>query len=80
MLTVKDRMTLDYETRWWKYAGGKEATIRDVFGESATRYYQRLNHLLDQPEALAYAPLTVTRLQRLRAARARRRSAASINA
>lgn len=65
-LTVRDTMTLDLEASWWKYAGAKEATIRELFNESATRYYARLNALLDRPEAMAYAPLTVKRLRRVR--------------
>jgi hypothetical protein len=42
---------------------------------SATRYYQVLNALIDQPAALAYDPLLIKRLRRLRAARQRARSA-----
>jgi hypothetical protein len=42
---------------------------------SATRYYQVLNALIDRPEALAFDPLLVRRLRRLRAARQRARSA-----
>jgi hypothetical protein len=42
---------------------------------SATRYYQVLNALIDQPEALAFDPMLVKRLQRMRAARQRARSA-----
>lgn len=74
MLTVKDTMTLDFEQRWWRYGGAKDAAVRDLFGESPTRYYQRLNHLIDQPQALAYAPMLVKRLRRLRSARQRERS------
>lgn len=73
MLTVKDMMRLDFEGEWWAYAGAKEAEVRFVFSESATRYYQVLNHLIGEPAALAYAPLTVRRLQRLREARGRAR-------
>jgi hypothetical protein len=75
MLTVKDTMTLDFEAQHWKYPGAKEAQIRELFTESATRYYQRLNALIDRPEALAHNPLLVKRLQRMRAARRRRRTA-----
>ena len=75
MLTVKDKMTLDFEARHWKYPGVKETQIRDLFTESATRYYQRLNHLIDQPAALDYDPMLVKRLQRMRTQRARRRTA-----
>lgn len=76
MLTVKDKMTLDFEARRWKYAGAKEATIRETFTESATRYYQRLNHLVDQADAEAYAPELVHRLHRLREKRLAARSTA----
>lgn len=62
-------MTLDLEARLWKHQGAKEAHIREVFGESATRYHQRLAGLLDDPAAVAYAPVTVHRLRRLRDAR-----------
>jgi hypothetical protein len=75
MLTDDDQTILDFEDRHWKYAGAKEAQIREQFGFSATRYYQVLNHLLDQPEALAYAPMTVRRLRRMRERRRRARSA-----
>jgi hypothetical protein len=42
---------------------------------SATRYYQVLNALIDQPAALAADPLLVRRLRRLRAQRQHQRSA-----
>lgn len=75
MLSVKDKMTLDFERQWWKYSGAKEAAIRDRFGESSTRYYQRLNALIDRPDAMAYDALVVRRLQRIRAQRQAARSA-----
>ena len=55
--------------------GAKEQAIREQFDMSATRYYQVLNALIDQPEALAFDPMLVKRLQRMRAARQRARSA-----
>ena len=64
-----------FERQWWKYAGAKEQAVRDQFDMSSTRYYQVLNALIDRPEALAYDPLLVRRLRRLRAARQRARSA-----
>lgn len=70
MLTDDDRAILDLETRWWRYAGAKEAAIRTL-GYTPTRYYQRLNHLIDTEPALSYAPATVNRLRRLRGARSR---------
>ena len=42
---------------------------------SATRYYQVLNALIDREDALAFDPLLVKRLRRLRAGRQRSRSA-----
>lgn len=74
-LTELDADVLDFERHWWKYGGAKESAIRDRFDCSSTRHYQRLNALIDRPEALAYDPLLVRRLQRLRDARARHRSA-----
>ncbi len=66
---------LAFERQWWKYAGAKEQAIRELFDMSATRYYQVLNALIDDPAALAHDPMLVKRLRRLRAARQRARSA-----
>ena len=71
-----DHAILAFEGEWWRYAGNKERVIRERFGLSPTRYYQRLNRLLDEPEALEQQPALVHRLLRLRQARERRRSAA----
>jgi hypothetical protein len=62
-------------SQWWKYAGAKEQAIRDLFEMSSTRYYQILNGLIDTPEALAFDPMLVKRLRRMRSARQRVRSA-----
>ena len=74
-LTDRDRRIMDFERQWWKYAGAKEQAIRELFEMSATRYYQILNALIDTPEALAYDPMLVKRLRRMRASRQRARSA-----
>lgn len=74
-LTETERALLDFERQWWKYPGAKETAVRDAFEMSSTRYYQVLNALIDRPAALAHDPLLVHRLRRLRAARARQRSA-----
>ncbi len=68
-LGARERAVLDFETRRWKHAGAKEEEIRSTFELSATRYYQILNALLDDPAALAYRPALVTRLRRIRDAR-----------
>ncbi|MEV4627792.1 DUF3263 domain-containing protein [Micromonospora sp. NPDC049523] len=72
-LTEREQEILVFERRWWKHAGAKEQAIRDSFDLSATRYYQLLNALLDNPAALAAEPVLVARLRRLRAARSRTR-------
>jgi hypothetical protein len=74
-LSDRDRAILEFERQWWKYAGAKEQAIRDLFDMSATRYYQVLNQLLDNPAALEADPMLVKRLRRMRAARQRARSA-----
>ncbi|MFY1674850.1 DUF3263 domain-containing protein [Plantactinospora sp. WMMB334] len=72
-LTEREREILAFERRWWKHAGAKEQAIRDAFDLSATRYYQILNGLLDNPAALEAEPTLVARLRRLRATRSRNR-------
>jgi hypothetical protein len=74
-LSARDVEILAFERQWWKFAGAKEQAVRDKFGMSATRYYQTLNALIDDPAALAQDPLLVKRLRRLREARQRSRSA-----
>jgi hypothetical protein len=74
-LARRDRDILAFERQWWKYAGAKEQAIRELFDMSATRYYQVLNSLLDNPTALESDPMLVKRLRRLRATRQRQRSA-----
>lgn len=66
-LTDTERDVLDFAGLTWKYAGAREQAIRDRFGWSVARYSQVLLGLLDRPAALAYAPMTVRRWQRLRA-------------
>lgn len=70
-LTSTDRAVLDLEGRFWKHTGTKEAAIRAELDMTPTRYYQHLVRLLDDPEALAYAPLVIYRLRRRRGSRAR---------
>ena len=74
-LSEREQEILGFERQGWKYAGAKEQAIRDLFDMSATRYYQVLNALIDRPEALAFDPMLVKRLRRLRASRQRARSA-----
>jgi hypothetical protein len=70
-----DRRILGFERQWWKYAGAKEQAIAAEFDLNATTYYQRLNALIDTAEAEAHDPVLVKRLRKLRASRARQRTA-----
>ena len=74
-LSDRDARILEFENRWWQFAGAKEQAIRELFDMSATRYYQVLNTLVDRPEALAADPMLVKRLRRLRASRQKARAA-----
>ncbi|HET7481741.1 MAG TPA: DUF3263 domain-containing protein [Actinomycetota bacterium] len=79
-LSEREIDILDFERSWWKHAGVKEQAIKDRFDMSATRYYQLLNELLERPEALAYDPILVKRLKRLRVYRQRQRVARLLGA
>jgi hypothetical protein len=72
-LSDRDRAILDFERSWWSEPGPKELAIRERFDLSPTRYYQVLNELLDSADAIAYDPLVVRRLRRLRDRRRRAR-------
>lgn len=73
-LSDQEQQVLRFERQWWRYAGAKEQAIRDQFGLNATRYYQILNGLLDDPAAMQFDPLLIKRLRRLRESRQRART------
>lgn len=68
-LSERDEAVLAFERKWYAKRGSKEASIRETFGLSPTRYFQVLNALLDDPEAMMRDPQVVSRLRRLRATR-----------
>jgi hypothetical protein len=74
-LDDRARGILDFERGWWLNNGPKDREIREMFQISSARYHQELNRLIDRPEALAYDPMLVRRLRRLREERRRRRTA-----
>lgn len=69
MLSDLERDLLAFERLWWKHKGSKQAALRDLFDLTETRYYQLMRHLIDRPDAQAFAPDVV---RRLRARKARR--------
>jgi Protein of unknown function (DUF3263) len=79
-LTQRDIEILDFERSWWKHAGVKEQAVKERFDMSATRYYQLLNELLENPAAMAHDPILVKRLKRLRTYRQRQRVARLLGA
>jgi hypothetical protein len=79
-LTEQEIHILDFERSWWKHAGVKEQAIKEQFSMSATRYYQILNEILENPAALEHDPILVKRLKRLRTYRQRQRVARLLGA
>lgn len=74
-LDERTRRILDFERSWWQDGGPKERRIRERLDLSPTRYHQLLTRAIDLPEALAYDPMLVRRLRRLRESRRRTRVA-----
>ncbi len=69
---------LEFERTWWRHAGAKESSIKELFNLTPPAYYQLLNNLIDRPAALMAEPLLVKRLLRLREQRTSSRSSASL--
>jgi hypothetical protein len=69
---------LEFERTWWRHAGAKESSIKELFNLTPPAYYQMLNNLIDRPAALVAEPLLVKRLLRLREQRTAGRSSAKL--
>ena len=74
-LSELEAKILDFERQWWRYAGAKESSIKELFNLTPPSYYQLLNNLIDREAALLTQPMLVKRLRRLREARTEARSA-----
>jgi len=74
-LTTLESQILDFERQWWRYAGAKESSIKELFNLTPSAYYQILNNLIDREEALLAQPMLVKRLRRLRESRTEARAA-----
>lgn len=68
-MTELEQLLLDFEANWHRFDQSKDEAIRLRFNISPTAYHQQLNALLDNADALAYNPLLIKRLRRLRARR-----------
>lgn len=73
-LSDRDRRILDFEREWTHHRQPRDEAVRERFGLSTTRYYQVLNAVIDSPAAIAYDPMLVRRLQRVREIRANART------
>lgn len=65
-LSDRDRALLDFESRWDGHSGAKEEAVRAQLGLTPARYYQLLGRLVETADAVAYDPVLVHRLRRLR--------------
>jgi len=74
-LTELEVKILDFEKQWWRYAGAKESSIKELFNLTPPAYYQLLNNLIDREAALMAQPMLVKRLRRLRESRTEARAA-----
>lgn len=68
-LSDRDRVLLDFESRWNGHGAAKEEAIRGELSMAPARYYQLLERVIDAPDAAAYDALLVHRLRRLREGR-----------
>ncbi|MCO4276147.1 DUF3263 domain-containing protein [Pseudarthrobacter sp. HLT3-5] len=62
MLTSTQMEMIDTAAGSYKYAGSLEDLVKQQFGLSPTHYWQLVNQLLRTPEAAAYRPEAVARL------------------
>ena len=69
---------LEFERSWWRHAGVKESSIKELFNLTPPAYYQLLNNLIDREAAVMAEPILVRRLRRLRDSRTQARSSSKL--
>ena len=69
---------LEFERSWWRHAGVKESSIKELFNLTPPTYYQLLNNLIDREAAVMAEPILVKRLRRLRDSRTQARSSSKL--
>lgn len=75
MLSVRDHMAIQFASATYKFPAVRATQVREQLGWSEPVFWRRINHLLDDPAALAAYPMDVRRLRRLRDLRRRSRRA-----
>jgi hypothetical protein len=73
-LTDKDMALLEFERASWGATPNKESAVRERFGLSLARYYQRVYAVCEKPEALTYDAVFVRQCLEARGARTSARS------
>lgn len=73
-LSAEDKSVLNFEAQDWPNVTVKENAIDSQLKLSVTRYYLTLNSLIENPEAIKYDPILLSRLLRLRDNRDRNRN------
>ena len=69
---------LEFERSWWRHAGVKESSIKELFNLTPPAYYQLLNNLIDREAAVMAEPILVKRLRRPRDSRTQARSSSKL--
>jgi hypothetical protein len=79
-MTPEQREVFEFERQasHGKYAGAKEARVRETFGTTMTRYYKLLDAAIDSQQAMMLDPHTTMRLRGLRTARRAARTASRL--
>lgn len=72
-LSDREKAILDLERSWWTLDANKDDLITERFSCTPEEYAAELEDLADRPEALAYDPLVVRRIIRMRDRRRRTR-------
>lgn len=70
-MTDDEKRMLDLAGKRWNYAGSLEQTVRDEFGISLTRFWQKVGQLCHRQDAIAHSPTTTARLRRIMEVRLR---------
>lgn len=73
-LSESDRALLEFARTAPSHPGHLNNAIAETFGVTGTTYFQRLNRVIDDPEAMKVDAQTVKRYQRIREAGQQRRS------
>jgi hypothetical protein len=68
-VTDDDRQVLEFAKLTWRNVGLRENALREQLDMSPARFSQRLDRIIDMPEAYVAEPMLVKRLLRLRAQR-----------